>query len=106
MTNLLLIGIISVLIYIAFFTPERRRQREIKQIQKVFNTPLYPDAVEFLESDERNISHPDEVVKIKFAYATRGEAMAKLNELREKFLEDFGEEFVQASLVSAVMFKD
>jgi hypothetical protein len=37
---ILLIVIIILLAYIAFFTPERRREREIRRVQKIFNTPV------------------------------------------------------------------
>ena len=81
----LLIIIIILLIYIAFLTPEKRRQREIKRAQKIFNTPLYPNAEEFSPADERNDSKPDEIVKFGLRYMTRKEAKLKLDETREMF---------------------
>ena len=63
MTYLLLV-IILLLIYIAFFTPEKINQREIKRVQKVFNAPV-KKPTNFDINDPRNESHPDEMVSFK-----------------------------------------
>lgn len=102
MIYLLLTVIIVLLIYIAFFTPERREQREMRRAQRVFNTPLHPKAIEFMEDDERNESHPDEVVKLGFVYTTRKEAMKKLTETRKKY-PDLSEEDVQKIVEMHIM---
>ncbi len=81
----LLIIIIVLLTYIAFFTPERRQQREIKRVQKIFNTPLYPNAKEFSSLDERNKSKPNEIVKFGIMHMTRKEAQFKIDETRKMF---------------------
>lgn len=91
---ILLLIIISLLVYIAFFTPEKIKQREISRAQEVFNAPLYPNAVEFSVDDVRNTSHPDEVVKIGPFYTTRGRALDKLAEARKEH-PDADEEFIQ-----------
>lgn len=80
-----LIIIIILLIYIAFFTPEKRQQREIKRVQRLFNTPLYPNAEEFSPQDDRNDSNPNEIVKFGLRYLTRKEARLRLGDVRKKF---------------------
>ena len=60
MTYLLLI-IIAILIYIAFFTPEKREKRAIRRVQKIFNTQIPPPPT-FDINDPRNKTHPDETV--------------------------------------------
>ncbi len=63
MIYLLLITIV-LLIYIAFFTPEIREQRNIRRVQKIFNRP-HPSPKEFDINDPRNETHPDEVVSYR-----------------------------------------
>lgn len=57
----LLVIIILLLLYIAFFTPEVRHKREIKRVQKLFNTK-FPEPPIFNIHDTRNVTHPDEPV--------------------------------------------
>jgi flagellar basal body-associated protein FliL len=102
MIYLLLTVVIVLLAYIAFFTPERREQREVRRAQKMFNTPLYPKAVEFMTNDQRNKFHPDEVVKLGFVYTTRKEAMKKLIETRKEY-PDLSEEDVQKIVTMRIM---
>lgn len=103
MLYLLLTIVIVLLTYIALFTPEKRAKRGIKQVQKAFNTPLYPKAVEFMANDERNRSHPDEVVKLGWIYTTRKDAMNKLAETRKKY-PNLNEEDIQKMVQINVMF--
>lgn len=66
----LLLVIIALLIYIAFFTPEKRRQREIRRVQKIFNaTPPTPE--QFNVNDPRNKTHPEELVTYRDGLASR-----------------------------------
>lgn len=57
---LLLVVIILLLSYNAFFTPERRREREIKRVQKIFNTPISHELFDI--DDPRNKTNPDDFV--------------------------------------------
>jgi len=50
-----------LLIYISFFTSEKRNQRRVKRIQKLFNTQLQ-EPTNFEIDDPRNDSHPEEMV--------------------------------------------
>lgn len=68
--NYLLLVITALLIYIAFFTPEKRRQREIRRVQKVFNT-THPTPEQFNVNDPRNKTHPEELVTYRDGLATR-----------------------------------
>ncbi len=85
MIYLLLLIIIALLTYNAFFTSEKIEQREIKRMQKLFNTPLYPNAVKFIANDERNNLYPDEIVKLGLKYTTRREATNKLIETKKQY---------------------
>ena len=73
MTYLLLI-IIALLIYIAFFTPKKREQRDIRRVQKLFNTKL-PIPKQFDVNDPRNKTHPEETVTYRDGLASRKLAM-------------------------------
>ncbi len=70
----LLLVIIALLIYIAFFTPEKRKQREIRRVQKVFNATL-PAPEQFNINDPRNKTHPEEMVAYRDGLASRKLAM-------------------------------
>jgi hypothetical protein len=85
MIYFLLLIIIGLIAYNSFFTLEKREQRHIRRAQKIFNTPLYPNAVEFVENDERNDLYADEIVKLGMRYITRKEAVNKLAETRKKY---------------------
>jgi NADH:ubiquinone oxidoreductase subunit 3 (subunit A) len=73
----LLIIIIILLGYIAFFTPERRREREIKRVQKIFNNSA-PELPFFKIDDPRNETYPDEMVRYESANGERGISHRKL----------------------------
>lgn len=69
MTFLLLV-IIVLLIYIAFFTQEQRDKRVIRRVQKLFNTYIAPPPT-FDIKDPRNKTHPDETVRYSKGLGTR-----------------------------------
>ncbi len=77
MVYLLLIIIIVLLTYIAFFTPERRHQREIRRVQKIFNT-RGPQTPLFKIDDPRNETHPDEMVIYEYMSGKKGMSHRKL----------------------------
>ena len=73
----LLGGIILLLVYIIFFAPEKRREREVGRVQKIFNNPV-PEPPLFKIDDPRNETHPDEMVICKFSDGKRGMSHRKL----------------------------
>ncbi len=77
MEIILLLVIIGLLAYIAFFTPEKRQQRDIKRIQKNFNHPM-PELPLFKIDDPRNETHPDELVMYKNENGEKGMSHRKL----------------------------
>jgi hypothetical protein len=79
--------IIILLVYVAFFTPERRRERGIKRVQRIFNTPL-PEPPLFKIDDPRNETHPDEMVAYQFSDGKRGMSHRKLAVMNYKMKED------------------
>ncbi len=83
----LIIIIIILLTYIAFFTPERRREREIKRVQRIFNTPL-PEPPLFKIDDPRNKTHSDEMVTYEFSDGKRGMSHRKLAVMTYKMEEN------------------
>lgn len=79
MIYLFLIIIISLLIYIAFFTPEKRDRRNIKRVQDLFNTSLKVSPEEqmkfeisFMESCEEKTSKSNCVCTYNYLKNTLG----------------------------------
>ncbi len=76
--------LLFIIIFLLGFIAWKLRDKS-NSAKKAFNTPLYPNAVEFVASDERNFKNPNEIVKLGFRYMTRKEAMIKLSETRQKY---------------------
>lgn len=81
----LLVVIILLLSYIAFFTPERRRDREIRRIQKLFNTRITHELFDI--DDPMNKTNSDGFVLYNGNVLSRNLALISY-ELKKKELED------------------
>jgi len=77
MEIILLLVITCLLTYIAFFTSDKRRSREIKRVQKIFNHTR-PEPSYFKINDTRNETHPDEMVTYEYANGKKGLSHRKL----------------------------
>ncbi len=80
----LLIVIILFLLYIAFFTPERRREREIRRVQKIFNTPISHELFDI--DDPKNTTNSDDFVLYEGNVLSRNFALMSY-ESKKKLLE-------------------
>lgn len=82
---LLLVVIILLLSYIAFFAPERRRDREVRRIQKLFNTRIKHELFDI--DDPMNKTNSDGFVLYNGNVLSRNLALISY-ELKKKELED------------------
>ena len=80
MIYILLIIIISLIAYIAFFTPEKRERRSIKRAQNLFSTSLGTPSMEdaiffkrsFIESCEKKATNTNCVCMYNYIESTLG----------------------------------